>query len=94
MDLATPNLELSELRNELQEVRRELHEISDDLQTLLVSQADLTARLAELIESHNAVGENLQWLVANTQGIFQMFNNPQMMSQIMGQFMGGVSKVG
>lgn len=82
---------LTELRNEIATVRQE---IADNSSATDDQYADLSAKIDRLIESHNAVGENLQWLVANTQGIFQMFNNPQMMSQIMGQFMGGVSKVG
>lgn len=92
--MTSPNPELTEARVMIAALREEIDELRSDVNTILNSQADLTANLAKLIDSHNAVGENLQWLVANTQGIFQMFNNPQMMSQIMGQFMGGVSKVG
>lgn len=73
--MTSPNTELDELRS--------------DIQTLLKSQADLAANLARLIESHNQVGENLQWLVANVQGLFQVFNNPDTMSKLMGQMMGG-----
>ncbi len=45
--------------------------------------------LAALVQSHNSVGENIAWLVANVQGIFQMFNDPKVMSQLMGKMMGG-----
>lgn len=94
MEPTLSDLGLSEDRVFIAKLSTEIDELRADIQTILNTNADLTARFAELIESHNQVGENLQWLVANTQGIFQMFNNPQMMSQIMGQFMGGVSKVG
>jgi len=45
--------------------------------------------LVELKNGYNATGENVAWLVANVQGIFQMFNDPKMMSQLMGKMMGG-----
>jgi hypothetical protein len=39
------------------------------------------------LDSHamaiNSIGENVQWLVDNVKGIFQMFSNPAIMSQIM-----------
>jgi len=47
-------------------------------------------RLNTLVESHNQVGANIAWIVANTQGLFQMFNNPDMMNQMMGMIGGGV----
>lgn len=87
METPLPNPELTEVRVAVAALRNELEELHSDYR-------ELSTKFDKLVESHNQVGENLQWLVANTQGIFQMFNNPQMMSQIMGQFMGGVSKVG
>jgi hypothetical protein len=59
------------------------------LQVLDARIKDFEAKQAALIASHNAVGENIAWLVANTQGVFQMFNNPEMMTKLMGQMMGG-----
>lgn len=53
---------------------------------------ELQDKLDKLVISYNQMGENVAWLVANTQGIFQMFNNPEMMSQLMGKFMGGGDK--
>ena len=49
----------------------------------------IEAKLIELTNGYNATGENVAWLVANVQGIFQMFNDPKMMSQLMGKMMGG-----
>lgn len=89
MEIPAPSPEL-----DYEAIREEIHALRHELQQTHESLDELKQSFAELVASHNAVGENLQWLVANTQGIFQMFNNPQMMSQIMGQFMGGVSKVG
>jgi hypothetical protein len=51
--------------------------------------SDLRGKFDELLASHNAVGENIAWLVANTQGVFQMLNNPEMMTKMMGTLMGG-----
>lgn len=53
---------------------------------------ELQDKLDKLVISYNQMGENVAWLVANTQGVFQMFNNPEMMSQLMGKFMGGGDK--
>lgn len=54
---------------------------------------ELHAQQKALVESHNEVGQNIAWIVANTQGIFQMFNSPEMMGQMMsmvgGAFGGG-----
>jgi hypothetical protein len=49
----------------------------------------IETRLTELTNGYNATGENVAWIVANVQGIFQVFNNPEMMSKLMGQVMGG-----
>lgn len=54
---------------------------------------ELHAQQKALVESHNEVGQNIAWIVANTQGIFEMFNSPAMMGQMMsmvgGAFGGG-----
>jgi hypothetical protein len=57
--------------------------------------ARLTAmeeRLNSLVTAANSTGENMAWLIANVQGIFQMFNNPETMAKLMGQMMGGGAK--
>lgn len=48
----------------------------------------LDQKLADLIASHNQVGENIAWLCANTQGIFQLFSDPAKMSAMMGMVPG------
>ena len=51
--------------------------------------SDMRGKFDSLVQSHNSVGENVAWLVANVQGIFQMFNDPKMMAQLMGKMVGG-----
>lgn len=60
-----------------------------DIQALHQEVHDLRELVGQLVASHNQVGENVAWLVANTQGIFQMFNSPEMMNQMMGMVLGG-----
>jgi prophage DNA circulation protein len=55
---------------------------------------DLDERLTEWRDTINAIGENIQWLVNNTQGLFQFLSNPAMVSQVMGSMMGGMSNAG
>lgn len=50
--------------------------------------------LGKLVESHNQVGQNVAWLVANTQGLFQMFSDPNVINQMMGTMMGGMANGG
>lgn len=64
-------------------------EMLSRLDAVLSQNAALNEQVAKLIESHNQVGQNIAWLVANTQGVFQMLQNPQMMQQLMGSVLGG-----
>lgn len=64
-------------------------DIISRLDTIQAENDALNQKLAALIESHNQVGQNIAWLVANTQGVFQMLQNPQMMQQLMGSVLGG-----
>lgn len=67
----------------------DIHHVVDLISAQQAQIDELKAQNAKLIESHNQVGENVAWLVANTQGIFQMFNSPEMMNQMMGMVLGG-----
>jgi hypothetical protein len=49
----------------------------------------IVLRLDQQRDGINNIGENLQWLVQNTQGIFAMINSPQFMKQMPGALMGG-----
>lgn len=57
-------------------------------------QAVMQNRLDEQAKAINMLGENMQWLVNNTQGIFQMFNSPAFMSQMTNALMGGINGSG
>lgn len=72
------------------DMRAFLKEIDSDIQNLYQRLDGIETRLSGLVESHNQVGQNIAWIVANTQGIFQMFNSPEMLSQMMGMIGGGV----
>jgi hypothetical protein len=54
----------------------------------------LNAVLTALVESHNKVGENIAWLTANTQGIFQMFSDPAIINSMMSGMIGGMANGG
>lgn len=46
-------------------------------------------KLGQLVDGYNAIGMNLQWLVDNTKGLFQMFQSPAFMSQMGAMLSGG-----
>lgn len=64
-----------------------------DIQQVLQNQEKILAKQTELVLAVNGLGENLQWLIDNVKGIFQMFSNPQFMAQLPGM-MGGMSHGG
>lgn len=66
-------------------------EIKQLLRQTLEAQTALNERLGNQAIGINAIGENLNWLVQNTQGIFQMFASPAFMSQMSNMLMGGIS---
>lgn len=51
-------------------------------------------RLDSQAQGINAIGGNLQWLVENVQGLFQMFASPQFMSQMSNMLVGGLGNAG
>lgn len=71
-----------DLQAEIVRVKEMLHETESKVM-------GIQSRLDQLIASHNQVGENIAWLTANTQGIFQMLNNPELMSKMMGGLLSG-----
>lgn len=68
---------------------------TDEIKTRLVAieeaQAALNTRLDSQAAGINAIGANMQWLVDNVQGIFQMFASPAFMSQMTNALMGGLN---
>jgi hypothetical protein len=67
---------ISDIHSMIADLHAELHEIR--------------VRQDALITSHNEVGANVAWIVANTQGLFKMFNDPGMMNQVMSMMGGGI----
>jgi hypothetical protein len=65
-------------------------EIKTLLNQVLERQGALDARLDGQAAGINAIGENLTWLVQNTQGLFQMFASPQFVSQMTNMMMGAM----
>jgi len=61
-----------------------------DIQRVLQNQELILAKQAEQTAAINSMGANVQWIIDNVQGIFQMFSNPQFMAQLP-QMMGGMA---
>lgn len=55
-----------------------------DIKRLFAQQAATDQRIDVLIDAVNGLGVNLQWLIDNAKGIFQMFSNPQFIAQMSG----------
>ena len=51
-------------------------------------------KLDKQTEAINAMGANIQWIVENVQGIFQMFSSPQMMAMLPQMMSGAMSTMG
>lgn len=70
-------------------------EIKKLVRQSLEGQVAINERLDQHALGINAIGQNLQWLVDNTKGLFQFFSSPQFMAQ-MGQMMssGGLNATG
>lgn len=68
---------------------------TDEIKTRLAgieeAQTALNTRLDAQASGINAIGANMQWLVDNVQGIFQMFASPAFMSQMTNALMGGLN---
>lgn len=60
----------------------DVEEIKARLDAIEEAIGSLNARLDNQATGINGIGQNLQWLVSNTQGIFQMFSSPAFMSQM------------
>lgn len=66
-------------------------EIKARLSKIEEAQTALNTRLDAQATGINAIGANMQWLVENVQGIFQMFASPAFMSQMTNALMGGLN---
>lgn len=59
-----------------------------EAQQILAALDDLSQRTTKLTEALNSLGANVQWLVDNCQGIFQMFNSPMFGAMLSGAMSG------
>jgi hypothetical protein len=69
-------------------------EIKNRLDVIVARLDHMDIRLDGQATGINNIGENLQWLVQNVQGIFQMFASPQFMSQMSNMIAGGIGNAG
>lgn len=60
-----------------------------DIERVIIALDKLAETQQKQTEAINALGTNIQWIIDNAQGIFQMFNSPQFMSMIGGAMGGG-----
>lgn len=56
---------------------------------ILANQVAMNERLDQHAAAINAMGANVEWIVDNVKGIFQMFGNPAFMTQ-MGSMIGAM----
>lgn len=67
--------------------------VKTESQQILEGLDQLNKRFDRQAEGLNNIGENLTWLVQNTQGLFAMFQSPAFLQQI-SSMMGGMSNGG
>lgn len=70
-------------------VLTDAEEIKQQNTDILAELAMVKDRQDKLVEGVNAIGQNVQWIVDNVQNVFAVLGNPALMSQMMGQVMGG-----
>jgi hypothetical protein len=63
--------------------------VETDIEKIVRLHEENSARLDALTEAINNLGQNIQWVIDNAKGIFEMFSNPAFMSQMMGGFASG-----
>lgn len=65
-----------------------------DIERLILAQEETQKRLDIQTQAINGLGQNVQWIIDNVQGIFQMFQNPAFMANIPSMMMGGMNSGG
>lgn len=67
---------------------------AEQIKTRLASLETAVGEVLIRLDGHamgiNSIGENVQWLVQNLQGLFQMFASPQFMSQMSNMITGAM----
>lgn len=59
-----------------------------EVQQLIQQQEELRKAVVAQTEAINGLGQNVQWIIDQTKGVFEMFSNPAFASMIP-QMMGG-----
>lgn len=67
--------------------------VETEAQQILSKQQEVLDAIGQLTTAVNGLGANVQWIIDNVQGIFQMFSNPAFMAQLP-QMMGGIQSGG
>lgn len=70
-----------------EDIKQHLDVVSDQI-------AALNERLDKVVAALNGTGQNVQWIVDNVSGIFQMFSNPEIVNQMMSGMMSGMPGMG
>jgi hypothetical protein len=65
--------------------------LETEAQQILAGQARLETQFTQVIDALNGLGANVQWIIDNVSGIFQMFSSPAMMAQMQAMMGGGQS---
>lgn len=61
-----------------------------EVQQLILEQRAVREELAAVKDAVNGLGQNVQWVIDNVQGIFQMFSSPQFMAMLPNLMGGGI----
>lgn len=75
-------------------VLTDAEEIKQLVRALSEQLAATNERLDKVIAAANGTGANVQWIVDNVSGIFQMFSNPAIVNQMMSGMMSGMPGMG
>ena len=61
-----------------------------EAQQILAALEEHGKKIEALTDAVNGLGANIQWIIDNVQGIFQMFASPQFMSMLPQMMQGGM----
>lgn len=56
--------------------------VETEAKQILAAQKELAEKVDRLTDALNGVGANVQWMIDNVKGIFEMFSSPQFMSML------------
>lgn len=64
-----------------------------ETERLLAAQEVQGEKIDRLTDAVNGLGKNVEWIIENVQGIFQMFGSPQMMAMLPAMMNGAMGAV-